>query len=261
MSEEHQGREQSMSSRLLITVTCALALSSAACVEKKENREKAATAASTTEATLAPMATTTTNLEIKKVGLHQNHKPSIATIEKAKAPKPPANAKRVTTIGKGRFAINRANQGYAWTEEVDYDNDGIGETADYYYDPVDKITYLNIEKNYTCADGINRGKAGMLIAIYGKDNKWRKPAGSGWYLVELDAGECNARTAALWGCKLNANGEATECGIATTFVDDIAIIESTVGGSAGKIGAPPKIIIIKPIAGEGASGTRATPRR
>ena len=42
-----------------------------------------------------------------------------------------------------------------------------------------------------------------------------KPVGSGWYLVNLNAGQCAAKKAGTFGCKFDADGNATECGAAT----------------------------------------------
>ena len=58
----------------------------------------------------------------------------------------------------------------------------------------------------------------MLIAINGKGNARHRPAGSGFYLVSLDAGECKADAAEAFGCKFDATGNPTACGVAV--VDD-----------------------------------------
>jgi hypothetical protein len=156
--------------------------------------------------------------------LDSKHKPSAATVAAAKNVQPPANAKQGTTIGTGRLAINRANQSYVWSQEVDYDNDGTVEKTDFLYDPVEKITYEYVEKDFTCAGGTSRARGGVLIAIYGEGNKLGKPAGSGWYVAELDKGECKAPAAALWGCKFDANANPTVCGIVAVVQDDIEIV-------------------------------------
>jgi hypothetical protein len=170
--------------------------------------------------------------ESANVGLDSKSKPSAATITSAKDTKPPANAGTSTTAGKGRLALNRANQGYVWMQEVDYNADGTVENIEYFYDPVEKMTYHYVEGDFTCAAGTSRGYGGMLIAVYNNGNKLRKPAGSGWYVAELDKGECNAQAAALWGCRFDANGNVTVCGIvAAQIQDDIEIVRQT--GSSG----------------------------
>jgi hypothetical protein len=207
--------------RLLMIVVCALAMSIAMYGEKDE---KAIDAAIVSEAGAKPTAMPTVSGS-QQVGLDSKHKPSTATIAATKNVQPPANARQATSIGKGRIVINRANPSYVWTQEVDYDNDGTVEETDYLHDPLDKMTYLYVEKDFTCSAGTSQGRGGMLIAVYGEGNKLRKPAGSGWYVAELDKGECNAQAAALWGCKFDANGNATACGIVAAQVqDDIEIV-------------------------------------
>jgi len=39
--------------------------------------------------------------------------------------------------------------------------------------------------------------------------------GSGWYFVNLNTGQCTAKKAGTFGCRLNASGTPTECGAAT----------------------------------------------
>jgi hypothetical protein len=52
------------------------------------------------------------------------------------------------------------------------------------------------------------------MALYAKGNKANKPVGSGWYLVNLNAGQCAAKKSGTFGCKFDANGNPTECGAA-----------------------------------------------
>jgi hypothetical protein len=167
-----------------------------------------------------------------KVGLDNKEKPSNATIAAAKDTKPPANASAATSIGKGRLTLSKANQGYVWSQEVDYNADGTMEQVDYFYDPAAKITYHYVEKDFTCAAGTSRGNGGVLIAVYNTGNKLGRPAGSGWYVADLDKGECNAQAAALWGCRFDANGNVTVCGIvAAQIQDDIEITQTSSGGT------------------------------
>jgi hypothetical protein len=213
-----------MSKTFWMSVACATAMGIALYGEK-DKKAMDATIAPATSSKPAMTSTVSAGQETGQVGLDSKHKPSAATIDAAENVKPPANAKQATSIGTGRIAINRANQSYAWSQVVDYDSDGTVEKTDYLYDPVDKMVYQYVEKDFTCAGGTGRARGGMLIAVYGEGNKLRKPAGSGWYVAELDKGECNAQAAALWGCKFDANGNATLCGIVTAEVeDDIEIV-------------------------------------
>ena len=52
-------------------------------------------------------------------------------------------------------------------------------------------------------------------------NGRKKPAGSGFWLADLDKGECGAQGGAtyaagnaMWGCKFDAQGNETACGVA-----------------------------------------------
>jgi hypothetical protein len=202
-----------MSKSLWMSVSCALAMSIALYGEKKEI---------SMDATIGP---STAGQSTGQVGLDSKQKPSSTTVAAAKNIKPPANAKQATTIGTGRVTVNRSNPSYVWTEEVDYDSDGTKEKTDFLYDPVDKMTFLFVEKDFACAGGTSRGSGGILIAVYNEGNKLRRPAGSGWYVAELDKGECNAQAAALWGCKFDENGNATVCGLVVAQAqDDIEVV-------------------------------------
>jgi hypothetical protein len=46
----------------------------------------------------------------------------------------------------------------------------------------------------------------------GEKNTRGAPPGSGFYVVGLDAGECFARTAMLWGCEFDETGAESKCG-------------------------------------------------
>ncbi len=202
-----------MSKTIWMSVSCILAMSFALYGEKNEKAMHDA---------IAPV---NAGQSTGQVGLDSKQKPSAATVTAAKNVKPPANAKQATTIGTGRLTINRSNPSYVWSQEVDYDTDGTTEKTDFLYDPTDKMTFLYVEKDFTCAGGTSRGSGGILIAVYNEGNKLRRPAGSGWYVAELDKGECNAQAAALWGCKFDENGNATVCGLVVAQAqDDIEVV-------------------------------------
>lgn len=177
---------------------------------------------STASPPAANMATQTP--PVKKVGVSERHKPSAATITKATDPKPPANAKKGKTIGKGRVAVQRKRDSSVWAEEIDIDGDGSVEKADFLHDAADKVTFIYAEKAFPCGGG-GVGNGGVLTAVWGAGNKAGNPAGSGFWAAELDAGECGAATAALWGCKFDASGAATECGVADVTEEGIAITD------------------------------------
>jgi hypothetical protein len=225
----------------LISVAGLLSLSlAAACAgEKGESTSTTSTTPTPVVRTTNTPAATATSSPAKKVGLHSRQKPDPAVIAKGNAPKPPAGAKKTNTIGKGKLAVKTDNASADtdsfWVEELDINGDGKLEQTDLLYDDEDKVLYLYAETDFSCADGIGEGRGAMLMAVNGQGNKRNRPAGSGWYLAELDAGECSAQTAALWGCKFDANGNRTECGLAQAQVveDDIIIVEPDRSAAAG----------------------------
>jgi hypothetical protein len=136
---------------------------------------------------------------------------------KANSPAPSAAAKnqsQKTTIGAGKLAVKASQPSSFWTEEVDLEDDGSVETTDFLYDAGRGIVYTYREDDFTCADG-QPGRAKMTEAIYAAGNKAGKPVGSGWYTVRLNEGKCGAKKAGEYGCRFDANGNPTECGVAT----------------------------------------------
>jgi len=140
---------------------------------------------------------------------------------KAKMPAPPATAKKAASIGKGKAMVKTANAAgdmdSFWTQEIDIDGDGDVDETDLLWDDEDKVLFLYADGTFTCADG-SSGDGGMAMAVYGQGNAQKKPAGSGWYAVELDENECAAEAAGLFGCRFDAQGNPTACGMVT--VDD-----------------------------------------
>jgi len=136
---------------------------------------------------------------------------------KAATPAPGPTAKNTatkTSIGKAHLAVKASQPSSFWTEELDVDDDGTVETNDYLYDAQRGILYSYREDDFACPNG-NPESGGILTALYAKGNKANKPVGSGWYIVYLDSSKCKAQKAGTFGCKFDANGNATECGAAT----------------------------------------------
>jgi hypothetical protein len=72
----------------------------------------------------------------------------------------------------------------------------------------------------------------MMIAVYEAGNTLGKPVGSGWYVMELEAGVCGVSQAGQYGCKFDAVGRLTECGAATfgeVVADGIVITRAAAG--------------------------------
>lgn len=136
---------------------------------------------------------------------------------KAATPAPGANAKNTsqkTSIGKGGTSVKASQPSSFWTEELDVDDDGTVEDSQYLYDAKRGILYTYREDDFACPNG-NPESGNILVALYAQGNPANKPVGSGWYLVNLNAGQCAAKKAGTFGCKFDANGNATECGAAT----------------------------------------------
>jgi len=79
-----------------------------------------------------------------------------------------------------------------------------------------------------CHDG-SMGNGDFLIAAYGQGNRAKKPAGSGWWMASLDQDECKARTEEVFGCRYDASGKNTSCGVArlNEKTNNLMIIEAT----------------------------------
>lgn len=140
-----------------------------------------------------------------------------ALTAKAATPQPGPTAKnqsQKSSIGKGAATVKASAPSSFWTEEVDVDADGVVETNDFLFDAGRDVLYTYREDDFTCKNG-NSETGSILEAVYAKGNKAGKPVGSGWYLVSLNAGQCSSQKAGTFGCKFDANGNATECGAAT----------------------------------------------
>jgi hypothetical protein len=145
--------------------------------------------------------------------------PKVAAM--ADAPKPGAGATKKSSIGKGKAAASTANAAgdddSFWVEEIDIDGDGTTEQTDVLWDDEDKVLFLSASGDFKCKNG-GTGTGDMLIAVNGKGNSRGRPAGSGFYVVTLDEDECAADDAGSYGCKFDARGVATACGV--VIVDD-----------------------------------------
>ena len=136
---------------------------------------------------------------------------------KATSPSPAANAKQQSqkaAIGKGHVAVKASGPSSFWAEEVDVDDDGVVENNQFLYDAKRGMLFTYREDDFSCANG-GTASGGILEALYAQGNAAGKPVGSGWYVVNLDAGKCGAKQSGVYGCKFDASGNPTECGVAT----------------------------------------------
>jgi len=149
---------------------------------------------------------------------------------KATTPTPGTKAKGISqkeSIGKGKTSITASQPSSFWSEELDVDADGTVETSDFLYDAQRGVVYAYREDDFTCPNGQSE-TGSILMALYATGNNDAEPVGSGWYVVNVDEGQCAAEEAALYGCRFDANGNPTECGAATlnnaTGEVDIAVL-------------------------------------
>jgi hypothetical protein len=153
--------------------------------------------------------------------------PPAAAKSRAGAPAP-SSAGKGTSIGKGKTSVSTANAAgdtdSVWAEKIDIDGDGNVDDTNALWDDEDKVLYYSKDGTFTCGDG-GTGSGGMLVAVYAAGNAYGKPANSGWWVTDLDKGECGARAAALMGCRFDGSGAYSACGLAVidAKTDDITI--------------------------------------
>ena len=96
------------------------------------------------------------------------------------------------------------------------------------WDSSSKIFYAYSRTTLRCSHG-KSVEGGILVGIYAKKNFLGKTPGTGWWVVELQEGQCQAPLAGLYGCKFNAGGANIACGRAEldTRINDMAIVEPT----------------------------------
>ncbi len=140
--------------------------------------------------------------------------PTVAAKAAAPAPSPTAkNQGQKTSIGDGATTAKASGPAMYWTDMVDIDDDGQVEDNQFLWDKQRGILYTYRQDNFTCANG-NPESGNILMGIYTKGNTKGVPAGSGWYVVGLNAGQCGMAKAGTFGCKFDAAGKYTACGAA-----------------------------------------------
>jgi hypothetical protein len=175
-------------------------------------------------------SSSSTAQQSSQVGVQLNAGPQ--AIAKATNPTPLPNAQQKTSIGNGKATINTQNSptdtDSFWVETIDVDGDGDVETANLLWDDEDRVLFISYEDDFKCKNGAT-GSGTILMGINAAGNPRKRPAGSGFYVVDLDKSECGAQEASLWGCKFNANGNPTVCGAAVIDDknDDIIIVTAS----------------------------------
>ena len=150
-----------------------------------------------------------------------------AVIKKAGTP-PPKSATKTKTAGTGAVKVSTANSATdddaVWAEKIDVDGDGNVDDSKLVWDDEDGVLFASTEGTFTCKNGAT-GEGGILIGVNEKGNPRKRPVGSGFWIAEVDKSECGSQAAGLWGCKFDAKGVETACGMATLDEknDDIVI--------------------------------------
>ena len=135
-------------------------------------------------------------------------------VQKRSGTPAPADAKQAKSVGASAMMVSAGDDGSFWVEEVDIDGDGNVEEADLLWDDADKVLFAYEGGTFTCANG-GTGSGQLLVAVNAAGNSRNRPAGSGFWLADLDEGECDAEMDVLWGCRFDAYGDPTACGVAT----------------------------------------------
>jgi len=132
---------------------------------------------------------------------------------------PPDGEVDATLIGEGELSLDTLDGEFdadaLWKDSLDVDEDGAADEVTLVYDDEDGILFAYAVDTFDCLSGDGTASAGILMAVHDDGNAAGAPEGSGWYIVGLDAGECAAEAAMLWGCEFDANGDETVCGAAT----------------------------------------------
>jgi hypothetical protein len=132
---------------------------------------------------------------------------------------PPDGEVDATLIGEGGLSLDTMDDEFdadaLWKDSLDVDEDGAADEVTLVYDDEDGILFAYAVDTFDCLSGDGTASAGILMAVHDDGNAAGAPEGSGWYIVGLDAGECAAEAAMLWGCEFDANRDETVCGAAT----------------------------------------------
>ena len=145
---------------------------------------------------------------------------------------PPANATTTKAAGANRVKVSTANHptddDSFWIERVDVDGDGDVEDTNLVWDDEDKGLFAYSVTAFGCRNG-GTATAELLIATFAAGNPGKRPAGSGFWVADLDKGECGAQAAALWGCRFDAKGDETACGAAVLDekTDELTIVTAS----------------------------------
>ena len=133
--------------------------------------------------------------------------------KKAAAPAPAAGATKASSVGQNVKMATPADSD-SWAEQIDVDGNGTAEQTNLVWDGADKVLLSNSTGTFTCNNG-STGTGELLVAVNGAGNTRGRPVGSGFWVASMDKGQCGIPAGTMWGCRFNASGTATACGVAT----------------------------------------------
>ncbi len=136
-----------------------------------------------------------------------------AQVQKRAATPPPAGAAKASSVGTNVQMSTAANSD-SWAEQIDVDGNGTADQANLVWDGADKVLFSDASGTFTCRNGAT-GSGELLIAVNATGNKFGRPAGSGFWVASMDKAQCGVAANSMWGCKFDASGSETTCGVAT----------------------------------------------
>jgi hypothetical protein len=98
-------------------------------------------------------------------------------------------------------------------DNVDFVGHGANQQVNLVVDTLTNVAYAHGTRPVTCKDG-TVVQAPILMAVYGDNNKFGRPVGSGWYAADLAPGQCGAKQNVIYGRRFDANGNITAEGFA-----------------------------------------------
>jgi hypothetical protein len=136
-----------------------------------------------------------------------------AQVQKRAGTPPPAGTTKTSSVGQNVKMATPADSD-SWAEQIDMDGNGTMEQANLVWDGTDKVLFASSPGTFTCSNG-STGTGELLVAINGTGNQFGRPVGSGFWVASMDKGQCGVPAGTMWGCKFNASGITTACGVAT----------------------------------------------
>jgi len=138
-----------------------------------------------------------------------------AQVQKKANTAPPTGTptSKTTIVGQNVKMATPADSD-SWAEQIDVDGNGTAEQTNLVWDGADKVLLSNSTGTFTCSNG-STGTGELLVAVNGAGNTRGRPAGSGFWVASMDKGQCGIPAGSMWGCRFNASGTATACGVAT----------------------------------------------